>query len=97
MTATYCYFGIFTLDTQFRWGKEWRHFRSTQLTLERLKRDYRHRVAAIEAGRSVGTISTPEENFDKLFADVEELIQTEVDSFFKFRVTEWRQPQARAA
>ena len=85
------------LDTQFRWGEEWRHFRSTQLTLERLKRDYRHRVAAIEAGRSVGTISTPEENFDKLFADVEELIQTEVDSFFKFRVTEWRQPPARAA
>jgi hypothetical protein len=22
------------LDTQFRWGEEWRHFRSTQLALE---------------------------------------------------------------
>src|SRR5512133_332923 len=30
------------LDTQFRWGEEWRHFRSAQLALERMKRDYDH-------------------------------------------------------
>ena len=34
------------LDTQFRWGEEWRHFRSTQLTLERMRRDYEYRNAA---------------------------------------------------
>src|SRR5260370_4926043 len=33
------------LDTQFRWGEEWRHFPSTQLALERMKRDYDHRKA----------------------------------------------------
>jgi hypothetical protein len=85
------------LDTQFRWGEEWRHFRSTQLSLERMRRDYRRRAAAIESGRSVGTISTPEGNFEKLFTNVEDLLQSEADSFFKFRITEWRQPQGRAA
>jgi hypothetical protein len=85
------------LDTQFRWGEEWRHFRSTQLTLERMRRDYKHRAAAIESGRGIGTISTPGGNFDKLFTDVEDLLQSETDSFFKFRITAWRQPQERAS
>ena len=57
------------LHTQFRWGEEAALPFNTTYT-GALKRDYRHRVAAIEAGRSVGTISTPEENFDKLFADL---------------------------
>jgi len=38
------------LNTQFRWGEEWRHFRSTQLALERMKRDYNHRKAALTWG-----------------------------------------------
>jgi len=40
------------LDTQFRWGEEWRHFRSTQLALERMKRDYNHRKAALKSPKS---------------------------------------------
>jgi hypothetical protein len=85
------------LDTQFRWGEEWRHFRSTQLALERMRRGYERRKSAVSAGRTVGNITTEAENFDKLYADVEELLQTEADSFFKFRITEWRQPQERPA
>jgi hypothetical protein len=85
------------LDTQFRWGEEWRHFRSTQLALERMKRDYNHRKAALNGGRSIGSITTEAENFDKLYSNVEELLQIEADSFFKFRITEWRQPQGRPA
>ena len=72
------------LDTQFRWGEEWRHFRSTERALERMRRDYDHRTSAIEGGRSVGKITTEAENFEKLFADVEEVLQSEVDSFSKF-------------
>jgi hypothetical protein len=78
------------LDTQFRWGEEWRHFRSTQLALERMRRDYHRRKSALNDGRSIGAITTPTENFDKLFTDVEELLQTEADSFFKFRITDWK-------
>jgi hypothetical protein len=62
-----------------------------------MRRDYEHRAAALKRGRTVGSITTKAENFDKLFADVEELLQTEADSFFKFRVTDWRQPQGRPA
>jgi hypothetical protein len=83
------------LDTQFRWGEEWRHFRSTQITLERMKRDYDHRKAALNGGRSIGNITTKAENFDKLYSDVEDFRQTQADSFFKFRVTEWQQPHGR--
>jgi len=78
------------LDTQFRWGEEWRHFRATQLALERMRRDYQRRRSALSNGRSIGAITTATENFDKLFADVEDLLQTESDSFFKFRVTDWQ-------
>ncbi|MFD1703987.1 DUF4231 domain-containing protein [Methylopila henanensis] len=76
------------LDTQFRWGEEWRHFRSTERMLERMVRDYGRREAAIAAGRSIGPISTQVENFDKLFDNVEALLQTESDNFFKFRVAD---------
>jgi hypothetical protein len=85
------------LDTQFRWGEEWRHFRSTQLALERMKRDYNHRKAALTGGRCIGNITTEAENFDLLCSNVEELLQTEADRFFKFRITEWRQPRGRPA
>jgi hypothetical protein len=85
------------LDTQFRWGEEWRHFRSTQLMLERMRRDYGFRKDALESGRSVGNITTKADNFDKLLTEVEELLQTESATFFKFRITEWRQPSERPA
>jgi hypothetical protein len=85
------------LDTQFRWGEEWRHFRSTQLSLERMKRDYDRRQSALNEKRPTGKITTEAESFDKLYSDVEELLQSESDRFFKFRITEWRQPQGHAA
>jgi hypothetical protein len=83
------------LDTQFRWGEEWRHFRSTQLALERMRRDYGRRKSAVNSGRIVGDIATGIQNFDKLFTEVENLLQSEADSFFKFRITEWRSPERR--
>ena len=85
------------LDTQFRGGEEWRHFRSTQLSLERMKRDYDRRQSALDEKRPIGKITTQAESFDKLYSDVEELLQSESDRFFKFRITEWRQPQGHAA
>jgi hypothetical protein len=78
------------LDTQFRWGEEWRHFRSTQLALERLRREYRHRQSVLSDGGRFGSITSAAQNFEKLFTDVESLLQTEADHFFKFRVTEWQ-------
>ena len=63
------------LDTQFRWGEEWRHFRSTQLTLERIRRDYEYRKDALRSGRSIGNITTNADNFDKLVTEVEELLR----------------------
>jgi hypothetical protein len=63
-----------------------------------MKRDYYHRKSALNGGRSIiGNITTEAENFDKLYSNVEELLQTEADSFFKFRITEWRLPQGRPA
>lgn len=85
------------LDTQFRRGEEWRHFRSVQRDLERMRRDYEHREAALASGRSIGEITTEAGNFDKLVADVEALLRTGSASFFTFRITEWRQPQERQA
>jgi hypothetical protein len=78
------------LDTQFRWGEEWRHYRSTQLALERMRRDYERHKSALAAGRSVAGITTDADNFDRLYASVEELLQAGTDSFFKFRITQWR-------
>jgi len=82
------------LDTQFRWGEEWRHYRSTQLALERMRRDYERRRSALAVGRSLAGITTDAENFDRLFANVEELLQAGTDSFFKFRITQWRSPDS---
>ncbi|MDR3493670.1 MAG: DUF4231 domain-containing protein [Ancalomicrobiaceae bacterium] len=78
------------LDTQFRWGEEWKHFRSTQMTLERLRREYEFRKLSIQCGRVIGNVKTDEDNFEKLYSDVEILLQSEADRFFKFRITEWR-------
>jgi hypothetical protein len=84
------------LDTQFQWGEEWRHFRSAQLALARMQREFERRRAALDAGRSVGAVTTAAENFEKLYQDVEGLLQSEADSFFKFRITRW-QPQEMAS
>jgi hypothetical protein len=68
-----------------------------QLSLERMKRDYDRRQSALDEKRPIGKITTRVESFDKLYSDVEELLQSESDRFFKFRITEWRQPQGHAA
>ncbi len=81
------------LDTQFRWGEEWRHFRSTQLGLQRMRRDFDRRKSLLGSRASVDGISAGTDNFAKLFIDVETLLQSEADRFFKFRITEWRIPE----
>jgi hypothetical protein len=62
-----------------------------------MKRDYDRRQSALNEKRPIGKITTQAESFDKLYSDVEELLQSESDRFFKFRITEWRQPQGHAA
>ena len=54
-------------------------------------RDF-HRVSQ-DVLSIAGAEMQPAENFEKLFADVEELLQTEIDSFFKFRITQWKPPE----
>ena len=78
------------IDTQFRWGEEWRHSRSTQITLERLQRECEDRAAELGAGATAGDITTQNASFDRFRHDVEVLMQTETDRFFQFRVTEWK-------
>ena len=53
------------LDTQFRWGEEWRHFRSNQLALERLEDT--HRQSVLSDGGRFGSITSAAQNFEKLF------------------------------
>jgi len=78
------------IDTQFRWGDEWQHFRSAQLAFDRLRREYERRKA-IQVG-----CAEPERarryaaDFDWLFNTVEALAQSEADRFWKFRIVEWR-------
>ena len=82
------------LDTQFQWGEEWRHFRSTQLALERCRRDYERRGYLAAAGGALGSPTSDLESFSRFFDEVESLLQSEADRFFKFRITAW---QAKAA
>jgi hypothetical protein len=55
-----------------------------------MRRDYQRRKAALNDGRSIGAIATEAQNFDKLFADVKDLLQPGADSCFKFRITDWK-------
>jgi hypothetical protein len=84
------------LDTNFRWGEEWKHFRRTQLVLERLKRDYDLRRHALAHGQSIGTVKTSLDNLEVLQNTVESLMLTETDEFFRFRITEWKEGNANA-
>jgi hypothetical protein len=84
-------------DTQFQWGQEWQHFRSVQLTLERKKRDYQYRQAALQNGHIFGAIKTADDNFAKLRDEVEELLATDTRSFFSFRITRWRESHKETA
>jgi len=78
------------LDTQFQWGEEWRHFRSTQYALERARRDYERRKSAISSGNPDSEVTTHEANLATLYAQAEDLLQSETDRFFRFRITSWK-------
>lgn len=79
------------LDTQFQWGEEWRHFRSTQLTLERLYRRFLRQQDLIGASTdTTGTIDRNARNFDSFYNDTESLLDTESEKFWRFRITAWK-------
>lgn len=82
------------LDTQFQWGEEWRHFRSTQMAVERLRRDYEMRRHAIENRTATKDITTHQANFAHLYQEAEDLLQSETDRFFRFRITPSRSPSS---
>ena len=83
------------LDTQFHWGEEWRHFRSAQLTLERLRRDYDHGLASIMSGRSAADLNSNADVFERFYQSVGLSLQTEQERFFKFRIVEWKEAPAK--
>jgi len=70
------------LDTQFKWGDEWRQFRSTQLSLERLLRMYANDAFYHEL--------TPEKRFVKFVENAEAVMADDYKSFFKFRIKDFR-------
>jgi hypothetical protein len=78
------------LDTQFRWGDEWQHYRSTQLAFDRLKRDYRRREAALDKLNEADREKLHTEDFAWLFTESEALLQWEADRFWKFRISKWQ-------
>jgi hypothetical protein len=78
------------LDTQFRWGDEWQHFRSTQLASERLRRAYQRREAALGYLGEAERKKAHSENFNWLFTQFEALLQSEAERFFSFRITKWQ-------
>lgn len=78
------------LDTQFQWGEEWRHFRSTQVALETAQRDYEWREHTLAGGGTAGDIQTQADNFARFYDETKSIEQSETDRFFKFRITPWR-------
>lgn len=72
------------LDTQFKWGDEWRQYRTTQLSLERLSRTFKSGTFAANA---------PEpERLQKLVNDAETVMARDAESFFRFRITALKDP-----
>ena len=82
------------LDTQFQWGEEWRHFRSTQLALERARRDFDRRKYLIDTGEAVQGVQSNADNVSIFSKEVETLLQSETDRFFKFRIAPWKKQTA---
>jgi len=81
------------LDAQFRPGERWQHFRSAQIDLDRIRRDYERRISVLNgAGGGTIDIKSEAENFQTLFADTEALLANETEAFWKFGVTKWRSP-----
>jgi hypothetical protein len=78
------------LDTQFQWGDEWRHFRSTQLALERARRHYDLAVADASRGPSRLRARTGQASFSSFYEEVERLLERDAEQFFKFRIRPWK-------
>jgi hypothetical protein len=74
------------LDAQFRPGEQWRHHRSTQLALMRLRRAYEH----LEADTNERA-----QAFEKFFGDVESLLAAEANQYWAFRIIEWQSREAK--
>jgi hypothetical protein len=78
-------------DAQFQPGERWQHFRSAQIDLDRIRRDYERRKSVLQgAGGGITDIKSEAENFQELFADAEALLANEMDAFWRFGVIKWR-------
>ncbi|MBO0749807.1 MAG: DUF4231 domain-containing protein [Porphyrobacter sp.] len=74
------------LDTQFKWGDEWRQYRTTQLSLERM-------VRMFQQGAFAPKLSEPQ-RFQRLVEEAETLMARDAESFFRFRIKAWSNGEA---
>jgi hypothetical protein len=79
------------LDTQFQWGVEWQHFRSTEMALEAIRRDYLRQQEVIRrGGDAVEQRTAAEANFDSFYRATEQILASESEKFWRFRITKWQ-------
>jgi len=79
------------LDTQFQWGQEWQHFRSTEIALERLKREYlRQQEIIARKTNAAERDAEAARNFDAFYQSTENVVETETQKFWRFRITKWQ-------
>jgi len=68
-------------------------FRSAQIDLERIRRDYERRQSVLHgAGGGTTDVKSEAENFQKLFDAVETLQANEMAEFWKIGIIKWRSP-----
>ena len=80
-------------EAQIQPGERWQHFRSAQIDLDRIRRDYERRKSVLHgAGGGTPDVESEAENFQKLFDAAEALLANEMGEFWKFGVTKWRSP-----
>ena len=81
-------------EAQLQPGERWQHFRSAQIDLHRIRRDYERRKSVLHgAGGGTPDVESEAENFQKLFDAAEALLANEMEAFWKFGVTKWRSPR----
>jgi len=79
------------LDTQFQWGQEWQHFRSTEIALERLRREYLRQSEIIaRKAADAERDAAAARNFDSSYQSTDRLLESETEKFWRFRITRWR-------
>jgi Protein of unknown function (DUF4231) len=80
-------------EAQLQPGERWQHFRSAQIDLERIRRDYERRKSVLHgAGDGTPDVESEAENFQKLFDAAEALLANEMAEFWKIGVIKWRSP-----